>query len=488
MTFKLGFKPIPTCIALVVVLGLWLMPMPSGLTANAWHLLAIFIGMIIAIIGNAMPIGAVSIVVIALVALLGVSAPTPSAAINEALGQFANPLIWLIGVSIMIARGLLKTGLGARIGYLFIAMWGRKTLGVSYALAFSELLLAPVMPSNTARGGGVIHPIMKSIAKSYNSGPENNNSGLIARYLALTNYHANPITSAMFITATSPNPLVVDLIAKATNSQVSLTWGTWALAMFLPGMLCMFLMPLVIYILYPPEIKQTPNAVTFAKEKLAELGAMKIEEWLMLCIFSLMLLLWAGVPAAIFGKEYAINATTTAFIGLSLLLITGVLTWQDIVAEKAAWDTIIWFAALIMMATALNKLGVIAWASEHMEAGIMHLGLSWVGASILLLLAYLYAHYAFASTTAHISAMLGAFLAAGIALGAPPMLFSLLMAGASSLMMSLTHYATGTSPVIFSSGYVTLKQWWTAGFVMSVINLLIFVFVGGLWWKVLGYW
>lgn len=489
MALKLGFKPIPAAIALVVGLLFWyVIPVPEGVTENAWHLLAIFIAMIVAIIGNAMPIGAISIIAIAVVGLTGVTAQTPSAAINSALSQFSNPLIWLIGISIMIARGLLKTGLGARIGYLFIAMWGKKTIGVSYALATSELILAPVMPSNTARGGGVIHPIMKSIASSYDSSPEKGTSGLIGRYLALTNYHANPITSAMFITATSPNPLVVDLIAKATNSSVSLSWSTWALAMLLPGVLCILLMPLVLYIMYPPEIKATPNAVEFAKDKLKELGPMKLDEKIMLGSFILMLLLWAGVPAWLFGPSFAVNATTTAFIGLSLLLLTGVLSWQDILNEKAAWDTIIWFAALIMMATFLNRLGLIEWASIHMQDGIAHLGLGWVSASLLLLLAYMYAHYFFASTTAHISAMLGAFLTAGIAIGAPPMLFSLMMAAASSLMMSLTHYATGTSPVIFSSGYVSMSQWWKAGFVVSVVNLLIFIFVGGLWWKILGFW
>ncbi|RIY32059.1 C4-dicarboxylate ABC transporter [Psittacicella hinzii] len=489
MALTLGFKPLPAAIALAVGLIFWfVIPIPEGLTPNAWHLLAIFIAMIVAIIGNAMPIGAVSIIAIAIVGITGVTAQTPSAAINDALSQFSNPLIWLIGISIMIARGLLKTGLGARIGYLFIAMWGKKTLGISYALTTSELILAPVMPSNTARGGGVIHPIMKSIANSFDSTPEKRTSHLIGRYLALTNYHTNPITSAMFITATSPNPLVVDLIAKATNTSVSLTWSTWALAMFLPGIVCLLLMPLVLYLMYPPEIKETPNAVEFAKTKLKDLGPMKLEEKIMLVSFSIMLILWAGVPAWLFGPAFAVNATTTAFIGLSILLLSGVLTWNDVLSEKAAWDTIIWFAALIMMATFLNRLGLVTWVSVHLQSGITHLGLGWLGASILLLLAYMYAHYFFASTTAHISAMLGAFLAAGIALGAPPMLFSLMMAAASSLMMSLTHYATGTSPVIFSSGYVTLPQWWKAGFVMSVVNLLVFILLGSLWWKILGLW
>lgn len=485
----MGFKPLPAAIAALITLVIWFfIPIPAGVTPQAWQLLALFIGVIAAIIGKAMPIGAIAFIAILLVAITGVTADKPGAAIQDALSSFANPLIWLIGFSIMISRGLIKTRLGARIGYYFISIFGKKTLGIGYGLALSELVLAPVTPSNTARGGAVIHPVMKSIAASYDSDPEQGTQGRIGKYLALVNYHANPITSAMFITATAPNPLVVKLIADATGANIQLSWSTWALAMLLPGLAAILLMPLVLFWLYPPEIKNTPNAAQFAKEKLAEMGKMSRGERIMLTIFAVLLLLWAGVPAMIFGSAWAVDPTTTALLGLVLLLLTGVLTWDDVLKEKSAWDTIVWFSALIMMASYLNKLGLIAWFSQSLQSGITHIGLDWFAASALLLLAYMYAHYFFASTTAHITAMFGAFFAAGIALGAPPMLFALLMAAASSLMMTLTHYATGTSPVIFGSGYTTLGEWWKAGFVMSVVNLIVWVVVGFGWWKVLGYW
>ncbi len=488
MPVKIGFKPIPAAIALLISLIIWFaIPVPEGVSPQAWHLLAMFVGVIAAIIGKAMPIGALSIIAIMLVALTGVTADAPGKAMKDALSSFGNPLIWLIGVAIMISRGLLKTGLGARVGYLFIGLWGKRTLGVAYSLAVVELLLAPVTPSNTARGGGIIHPIMKSIASSYDSDPEKGTEKRMGKFLALVNYHANPISSIMFITATAPNPLIVDLVAKATNSDIHLSWGTWALAMLLPGLVAMFLMPLIIYWMYPPEIKQTPNAVAFAKERLKEQGPMTRDEKIMLGIFAVLLVLWAGIPSMLFGKAFAVDPTTTAFIGLSLLLLTGVLSWDDILKEKSAWDTITWFAALVMMATFLNKLGLITWFSGVLESSIGSLGMGWIGACTLLLLAYMYAHYMFASTTAHITAMFAAFYSAGLALGAPPMLFALMMAAASSIMMTLTHYVTGTSPVVFGSGYVTLGEWWKVGFIMSVIELMIFVVVGGAWWKVLGY-
>lgn len=484
----MGFQALPTAIALAIGVLIWfVIPVPEGVTADAWHLLALFVGTIAAIIGKAMPIGALSMIAVSLVAVTGVTNTTAAGAIGDALSSFSNSLIWLIGVSIMISRGIIKTGLGARIGYLFIAVWGRKTIGIAYSLALSELMLAPVTPSNTARGGGIIHPIMRAIAGSYDSDPQKGTQGRIGRYLALTNYHANPITSAMFITATAPNPLVVKLIADVTGAQIQLSWGTWALAMLLPGLVALALMPLIIYRLYPPEIKSTPNAAQFARKRLHEMGPISRGELIMLGVFVVLLVLWAGLPALAFGPGAAIDPTNTAFIGLSLCLLTGVLTWEDVITEKSAWDTIVWFGALVMMATFLNKLGLIAWFAKTLETGIEGLGLNWMGASALLLLAYLYAHYAFASTTAHITAMFAAFYGAGLALGAPPFPFALMMAAASNIMMTLTHYATGTSPVIFGSGYTTLAEWWKTGVVMSVVLILVWLVVGVSWWRVLGY-
>lgn len=484
-----GVKMIPGAVSVVLTLLIWfVIPVPEGVSANAWQLLALFVGTIAAIIGKVMPIGAIAVLAIALVALTGVTNDSPSGAMKDALSGFSNSLIWLIGIAIIISRGLSKTGLGNRVGYYFISLFGKKTVGIGYALSLSELIIAPVTPSNTARGGGVIHPIMKSIASSFGSEPEDGTARKIGHYLALVNYHINPITSAMFITATAPNPLIVQFIADATGADISITWGMWALAALLPGLVCIALVPWVVYLVYPPEIKNTPDAKPFAQAKLAEMGPMSYSEKIMVFVFALLLVLWAGIPAMLFGPDLAMNTTAVAFLGLSILLVTGVLSWEDVLKEKSAWDTVTWFSALVMMATFLNKLGLVDWFSSVVESNIAQFGFEWPLAVVILVAVYFYAHYFFASTTAHITAMFAAFYAAGLALGAPPLYLGLLLAGASSLMMSLTHYATGTSPIIFGSGYVSMENWWVMGFIMSLVNLSVWGVVGGLWWKLLGFW
>lgn len=437
-----------------------------------------------------MPIGVMALMAIVIVSLSQVTSGSSKGAMADALSSFSSPLIWLIVVAVLISRGLKKTGLGNRIGLQFIALLGKRTVGIGYGLAVCELVLAPFTPSNTARGGGIVHPIMKSIASAFDSDPAKGTQGKVGTYLALVNYHANPITSSMFLTATAPNPLVVDFVARASGQSFHLSWTTWALCMVLPGLACLFLMPLVVYLLAPPELKKTPDAVHFARSELARMGPLSAREKVMLGTFGLLLVLWANVPAMLFGPAFTLDPTVVAFLGLFTLIITGTLDWDDVLSEKSAWDTLIWFGALVMLAEQLNKLGVIAWASNGMRDAIAASGMGWGAAATVLVLAFVFSHYLFASTTAHISAMMFAFLSVGAALvpGEYLVLFLLMMTAASAIMMTLTHYATGTSPIIFGSGYVTMGAWWRIGFIMCVFELAVFAIVGGAWWKILGYW
>jgi len=238
--------------------------------------------------------------------------------------------------------------------------------------------------------------------------------------------------------------------------------------------------PLVIYKLYPPEVKETPDAAKIATEKLKEMGPFKKSELSMVAVFLLVLFLW------IFGGNLNIDATTTALIGLAVLLLTQVLTWDDIKKEQGAWDTLTWFAALVMLASFLNELGMVGWFSDAMKSYVS--GFSWVSAFLILIAVYYYSHYFFASATAHISAMYSAFLAVIIAAGAPPLLAALSLAFFSNLFASTTHYGAGAAPVFFGAGYIPQSKWWSIGFILSIVHIVTWLVVGGLWWKLLGIW
>jgi len=450
---------------------IWLAPVPEGLSAQAWHLLAIFVATVTGIIVSPLPMGAI--------ALLGIvcTMVTGTLTVNESLSGFSNKVIWLVVAAFFISRGFIKTGLGARIAYFFISLFGATSLGLAYGFVATDLVLSPAIPSNTASGGGIIFPIIKSTATAYGSDPETCTSRKIGSFLIFSSFQSLNITSAMFLTAMAANPLAVEL---AAGLGVSITWGTWALAALVPGITCLILIPLFIYSRYPPEIKRTPNAARMAREELLKMGRMRRDEWILLTTFFSLLVLW------ICGPYLELHSTAVALIGLGILLITGVLTWDDIVNEHAAWSTLVWYASLVMMATFLTKLGVVPLFAEAVQNMVADAG--WISAFIVLSLAYFYSHYFLASNTAHVSSLYVPFLAVSLAAGTPPVLAALVLGYFSSLFSSMTQYGTGPAPVFFGSGYVELNSWWKLGFYISVINIVIWIVIGGVWWKVLGLW
>lgn len=465
-------------ITFVVALILWFIPVPKGVSPEAWHLFAIFAATILGIILKAAPMGTMCMMAIAFTALTQVLAPGDAGkSISKALTGFGDKVIWLIGISFFIARGFIKTGLGNRIAFLFIRVFGKSSLGLAYGLGLADVCLAPAIPSNTARGGGIIYPIMKSMAISFDSIPDQPETHRkLGSYLTLNSYYMNLIASSMFLTGTASNPMCQKF---AANLGIDITWMSWAIAGFVPGLVAFFVVPLVLYKLYPPELKKTGDAPKMAAQKLKEMGPISRNEWLMLLAFFILLALW------IFGGSFSIDATTTAFIGLTLLLLTSVLTWEDVKAEKGAWDTIVWFAVLVMMASSLNELGFIGWFSDLIKVQIGDL--SWQIAFPVIILVYFFSHYIFASATAHVAAMYAALLGVGVSLGIPPMLLAMMLGFLGSIYGVLTHYGHGPAPVFFGSGYVDLKSWWLRGLEIGIVLLVIYMGGGGLWMKVIGY-
>ncbi len=462
----------PLLITLIVGLAIWFTPTPNGLSEQVWHLFAIFVSVIVGFVIKPIPMGSMAVIGITLTAVTG------TLTIKESLSGFSNSTIWLVVSAFFISRGFTKTGLGSRIAYMFMKRFGKKTLGLSYSLIASDLILSPAIPSNTSRGGGIIYPIIRSVCETYGSKPEDGTEGKIGAFLMKSGFQGNIITSAMFMTAMAANPLAATLARDVAGVEIS--WTGWFVAALVPGVISLILIPYIIYKIMNPEIKETPAASELATEKLDELGKIKKSEMIMLMVFFLILVLW------ILGSKIKLASTTTGLIGLSVLLLSEVLTWDDVKNEKGAWDTLIWFAALVMMASYLNKLGMVGWFSESMKNAVS--GMTGIWALVILALVYYYSHYFFASATAHISAMYAAFLAVCITAGAPPMLSALVLAFFGNLFGSTTHYGCGPAPVFFGSGYVTQKQWWSIGFLISVIQIVIWVGIGGLWWKVLGLW
>jgi DASS family divalent anion:Na+ symporter len=281
----------------------------------------------------------------------------------------------------------------------------------------------------------------------------------------------------MFMTSMAGNPMAVGFAAEM---GITITWTEWALAAIVPGMVLLLVIPLVLYRFYPPDLKRTPEMRQLAAQKLKEMGKMSFKEWIVLTVFAGLITFWA------LGAALNIDATVTAFVGVVVLLLTDTLSWDDVLSEKEAWHTILWFAILMTLAGQLNKLGFISWFGALVGASIG--GMSWIPMVGILLLVYYYSHYMMASGIAHVSAMYTIFVTIAIAAGAPALFTALLFGMFSNLYMATTHYSGGPAPILFGCNYVPVAKWWKIGFLMSLVIIPVWLIVGGLWWKVLGLW
>jgi DASS family divalent anion:Na+ symporter len=458
--------------AVVLVPGalLFFFPLP-GLNAAQAQLLGIFVGTIIALVAQPVRMG---VSVLAAMALLALTRTLPPAKI---LSGFSNLTVWLVVSAFLFARAVTPTGFGTRVAYFFIERFARNPLSLGYALSAADLTLAPFIPSDTARGGGVIYPITRSVAMAFGSEP-----GPTARrmgaYLVLVAFHATYTASAMFLTGMAANPLIAEFAMKI--GHVDLTWGRWFLAAIVPGLLSLILVPQLIYRMCRPEIRDTGAARELARKELARMGRMQRDERRLVLILAGVMAGWVTSP------WHGLPNTFVAVTGVAAILLARVLTWEDLLSEQKAWDALIWFAGLVMMADQLQETGVVQVLSAKLF-GVMG-GWPWLLVLFVLVTTYCYIHYMFAGMTAQVTALYPGFLAAAIAGGVPAMVAALPLGFFSNLNAAMTHYGTGSAPVYFGGGYVSQGDWWRIGFLISVLNLVLWMGIGMWWWKLVGLW
>jgi len=461
-------KQLITALIPLAVWGLLLLiPVPQGLQPHAWYYFALFSAVIVGLILEPVPGAIVGLIGIAAAASLQLISVKPGDSIRWALSGFSNGIVWLIFIAYMFGLGYEKTGLGKRIALNLVRILGKKTIGLGYAVALSDLCLGPFMPSNTARSGGTIYPIIKNIPEIFGSYP-GETARKMGAYLMWTGLATTAVTSSLFLTANAPNLLGLDLVAKAT--KITITWREWFLG-FLPlGALLFIAVPYLTYKVYPPEIKESVGADTWAAGELEKMGSVTRRELIMAGLAIIALLLW------IFGGEL-LNATTVAIIVLVAMILTGVIAWNDLLEYKQAWNMLIWFGTLVALADGLRIVGFLKWFAATSAGMMQGLPILWI--VVLFVAIYFLVHYMFASLTAHATALLPVFLTAALTVPDMPLkMLSMLLCYTSGISAILTPYASGPSAIFYGSGYIDRKDFWRLGFLFGAIFLAVFLIMG----------
>lgn len=449
----------------LIFIFLFQLPPPEGVAAAGWKTFIIFLFSLSLIISKIYDMGTVALFAISL------CLATKTLPLEYCLSKFSYSITWLILLAFFISKGFMESGLGTRIALMINKYLGSTPLSLSYSLMLAEVLIAPLIPSNTARGGGLIVPITKSLGESVfgKPMPSPQNYRHINAFLLYCCFQANLISSTLFLTAMAGNPMIASI---AEQQGFHLSWGRWFFAFIIPSIICFISVPLLLLVLIRPkwDTSQVEALIKKNAESYEKLGPMTSNELLMSLVFAFLLLGW------MMGDLSGLDPTSIACIGITVLLLTNVLAWKDLGSHKEAWTTFIWLGTLFMLTSAMKDFGLVAWMAtslaEHLPI------LDSYSLLLLLTLTNFYSHYLFASLTSHILTIFQPFVMIGLSFGIPlePLILSL--SCSTALSAGLTHYGTGSGTITYTTGYWTLRQWWWLGLWTSQFCLLIFITTG----------
>ncbi|WP_312830085.1 anion permease [Pantoea anthophila] len=465
-----------TKIALLIFILLLplVLPPPTGLTREAAILAGIYLAAIVGLISKPYPEPVIMLVAVALSCLAIARFDDSPVKSLDVLSGYASGTTWLVFSAFTLSAAFVTTGLGRRLAYGFILKFGSTTLRLGYVTALLDVILAPATPSNTARAGGVVFPIINSIALVLGSTP-GETPRKAGRFLMVNVYMVTKTTSYMFLTAFAGNALALQLISDIFHIQIS--WGGWALAGVPLGLLMLALIPFLTYKIVRPELKKLDN-VHIATAGLQALGPMSPKEKGLIVVFIAALLGW------IFSRHLGLNESAVAVIAMVAALIFNIISWNDVLQNKGGWNTLIWYGGIIGLSTTLSKEGIFHWLAEVMSVHLNFLGPE-NSTIIIIVLLSLAVRYLFASGGAYVAAMVPVLATVGLVTGAAPVLLALAILFSNSYGGSLTHYGGAAGPIIFAAGYNDIKSWWITGTVITLLTFILHMLIGLPWWTFL---
>ena len=457
------------CLAVPVVI--LMIPVPQGLTVDAWRLFAFYIGAIVGLVLRPAPEPVVLLTAIAAISLFFKKT-------SVALAGFASPTAWLVFSAFLVGQCYVETGLGRRIAYVLIGKMGQTSLRLGYVAAITDAVLSPATPSNTARTAGLVFPIFQSVVVTLGSHP-GESARKIGSYIMLLLYQVSLVTSCFFITANANHALTLSFAKNVM--KVDITWMEWAAAMVPPGLVFLAIVPWLIYKLTPPEITKIDNK-TISDKGLQELGPMTAQEKTLAVLFILAILGWAT------GSITKIDTTAVAVTFMTSCLLTGVVKWDALLKAKGAWSTLIWYAGILSFADGLAKAKFFDWLGKQIGSSMNLSGMDPMLVLLIILVISVVVRYFFASSAAYVSSLMPVLMTFGMVAGISPVLLTFVLAASSMLGSLLTHYGNGAGPVLFGAGYVDQVVWWKTGHLMAILGLGAYLLIGLPLWKVMGIW
>jgi len=399
-------------------------------------------------------------------------------AFSVALSGFADPINWLVLFAYQIGKAIEKTGLGKRVSYIILKYLGNSLMGIGYAIFVIELILAPFIPSNVARGGCIVLPIINSILE--NIAQNYRVSSKVNDFLYLCGNHANLIISSIYLTGSASNPLLVSKVVSTFGSEYDLSFLKWFIGAIVPGALVILIVPKAISNYLGQGNIDLAQTKSYSAHKLRQMRDMSKDEKYLCLVFGICLTLW--LTAGITG----LDSSLITFIGVLFLITLNVLSWDDVLNNKEAWDSFFWLGGMIVMANQLSEVGISALIGDYIASIIEYIPLFSLQV-VFLFIFYFITMFFFSATNGHVIALAGPFMYAAERLFIPKGLTVPFLAYYTLLCACLTHYSCGTSVMYYCQSRIKTKTFITLGLIIGAIDVLIYSTIGTFWWKLLGW-
>jgi anion transporter len=455
-------------LALICSAIVWFIGAPAGLSLAGHKALVMFTGIFVLYLTESVPLPIVSLAVAPLAALWSIVPPA------VALESFASAPVYLMVGAFILANAMVKSGLADRLTYVILNLVGTSTMAISFGIVLANIVMAFLVPSSLARTAIMI-PVCLGIFHVF--GQTGRTKFAINLLLTLT--MTNATMGAAIYTATVPNPVTVDLIAKSGGPVI--TYGQWFIYGFPPALLMTFITWWFIQLVFRPELEQLPDGKEFVKKKLSELGPLTSVEKRAMIVFALVVTLWAT------GGWTDIDPTTAALGGILFFFLPkfGFMTWED-VNKNMSWSLIFIAGGGISLGLILMKTGAAKWFAVTIFNMLGLHGLSVLIMLIIIMLIIQYMHLLFVGTTAMATSFIPIVIAMAEHAQINPVVFALpagMIIGGYPLLM---FYNTTPNIAVYGTGLLKVEDFPKVGVAVCLIAVIVYAVCATTYWRWLG--
>jgi len=435
----------------------WILLEPiAGLSDKALHMIIIFIATMIGVM-----LEVCSTVAFLLMSML-IANLTGTIEVKEGFCGFSNIVPWLLFLVLSLSTAITKTSLGMRLAYIFMKFFGKGINGLSYSIILTELFVAPVLPSNTARAASVGYPLVTSLSKYISANVKNVTEKSIGSYLSLLYSSSNAVCSSLFLTAMISNAIILEVMSE---NNIHMTWLAWTKFAIIPGLLILAAIPFIVRIFCPQKTSDLGDIQTKAKTNYALLGKLSKDEKCIITTFGIMLIMW------IFAEIIHVPVLVTTLLGLCIFYSLGIVNIRDILSNHGTFNAVITLSIIISYVNCLSAFGAIDWFNKIITDSIGNF--SPFVAFFVLSVIYFFAHYFFTGEGSRIIALYSSFLSIGMSFGIDKTIVAMTLAVFSSMSSILTHYSGPVAILMFSTGYVSPKKWFANGTTLALFIMCI---------------